>query len=93
MNQLAFNADLDYGLYKLQWLCSLVLRLRGTFIEALLPNLRQAYDLISLMISQKEESSDVYNNRLMIVTGNRGRQKMYMFLARFGPNLNEQNVC
>ena len=39
MNQLAFNADLDYGLYKLQWLCSLVLRLRGTFIEALLPNL------------------------------------------------------
>ena len=31
INQLASKADLDYGLYKLEWLCSLVLRLRGTF--------------------------------------------------------------
>ena len=31
MNQLASSTDLDYGLYKVEWLCSLVLRLRGTF--------------------------------------------------------------
>jgi len=31
MNQLASSTDLGYGLYKVEWLCSLVLRLRGTF--------------------------------------------------------------
>ena len=31
MNQLASSADLGYGLYKVEWLCSVVLRLRGTF--------------------------------------------------------------
>ena len=87
MNELPSSADPDYGLYKLEWLCSLVLRFRGTFKEALLPNLRQAHDLISLMISHNEESSDVHNNRPIIVTGNKGRPKMYMFLARFGPTL------
>ena len=50
MNQLACNADLDYGLYKVEWLCSLVLRLGGTFEAALLPKLCQAHNLISLMI-------------------------------------------
>ena len=49
MNHLACNADLDYGLYKVEWLCSLVLRLGGTFEAALLPKLRQAHNLISLM--------------------------------------------
>ena len=63
LHQLASNADLDYGLYKVEWLCSLVLRLGGTFEQALLPNLRQAHDLISLMIRHNEESS---------VTGNKG---------------------
>ena len=29
MNTLASNADLDYGLYKLECMCSLVLRLNG----------------------------------------------------------------
>jgi len=43
MNQLASSADLDYGLYKVEWLCSLVLRLGGTFEEALLPNLHEVY--------------------------------------------------
>ena len=62
MNQLASNADLDYGLYKVEWLCSLVLRLGETFEEALLPNLRQAHDLISLMIRHNEESSDVHDD-------------------------------
>lgn len=78
MNQLATNADLDYGLYKVEWLCSLVLRLGGTFEEALLPNLRQAHDLLSLMIKHNEESSDVNNNRPMIVTGSKGRPKVYI---------------
>ena len=78
MNQLATNADLDYGLYKVEWLCSLVLRLRETFEEALLPNLRQTHDLLSLMIKRNEESSDVHNNRPMIVTGNKGRPKIYI---------------
>ena len=31
MNEPASNADLDYGLYKLDWLCSLVLRLTQSF--------------------------------------------------------------
>ena len=70
-HQLASSTDLDYGLYKVEWLCSLVLRFGGTFEEALLPNLRQAHDLISLMIRHNEESSDVHNNRPMIVTGQR----------------------
>ena len=78
MNKLACNADLDYGLYKVEWLCSLVLRLGGTFEAALLPKLRQAHDLISLMISRNEESSHVHNNRPMIVTGNKGRPKIYI---------------
>ena len=78
LNQLASNADLDYGLYKVEWLRSLVLRLGGTFEQALLPNLRQARDLISLMIRHNQESSDVHNNRLMIVTGNKGRPKIYI---------------
>lgn len=72
LHQLASNADLDYDLYKVEWLCSLVLRLGGMFEQALLPNLRQAHDLISLMIRHNEESSDVHNNRTMIVTGNKG---------------------
>ena len=78
LHQLASNADLDYGLYKMEWLCSLVLRLGGTFEQALLPNLCQAHDLISLMIRHKEESSDVHNDRPMIVTGNKGRPKIYI---------------
>ena len=78
MNQLATKTDLDYGLYKVEWLCSLVLRLGGTFEEALLLNLRQAHDVLSLMIKQNEESSDVHNNRPMIVTGNKGRPKIYI---------------
>ena len=49
MNQLACNADLDYGLYKVEWLCSLVLRRGRTFEAALLPKLRQAHNLISLI--------------------------------------------
>lgn len=53
--------------------------LRGTFEEALLPNLRQAHDLISLsMIRHNEESSDVQNNRPMIVSGNKWRPKIYI---------------
>ena len=63
LHQLASNADLDYDLYKVEWLCSLVVRLGGMFEQALLPNLRQAHDLISLMIRHNEESS---------VTGNKG---------------------
>ena len=47
LNQLASNEDLDYGLYKVEWLCSLVLRLGGTFEQALLPNLHQARSSIS----------------------------------------------
>ena len=78
MNELATNADLDYGLYKVEWLCSLVLRLGGTFEESLLPNLRQAHDLLSLMIKHNEESSDVHNNRPMMVTGRKGRPKIYI---------------
>ena len=31
--ELASNADLDYGLYKLEWLCSLVLRLTQSFSQ------------------------------------------------------------
>ena len=78
MNQLACNADLDYGLYKVEWLCSLVLRLGGTFEAALRPDLCQAHDLILLMIRRNEESSHVHNNRPMIVTGNIGRPKIYI---------------
>ena len=78
MNQLACSADLDYGLYKVKWSCSLVLRLGGTFDAALLPNLCQAHDLILLMIRRNEESSHVHNNRPMIVTGNKGRPKIYI---------------
>ena len=62
----------------MEWLCSLVLRLGGTFEEALLPNLRQAHGLISLMIRHNEESSDVHDNRPMTVTGHKGRPKIYI---------------
>ena len=60
------------------YVCLLVLRLGGTFEAALLPKLRQAHDLISLMIRRNEESSHVHNNRPMIVTGNEGRPKIYI---------------
>ena len=66
--RLTCRVNIEHGLDKLDWLCSLVLRLRWTFEEALLPNLCQAHDLISLTISHKEESADVHKNRPMIVT-------------------------
>ena len=68
--RLTCRVDIEHGLYKLDWLCSLVLRLRWTFEEALLPNLCQAHDLISLTIIHNEESADVQKNRPMIVTCN-----------------------
>lgn len=77
LNRFSSGTDLDYGLYKVEWLCSLVVRLGG-MLEVLLPNLLQARDLISLMIKNNEESSDVHNNRAMIVTGNKGRPKIYI---------------
>ena len=49
--RLTCRVNIEHGLDKLDWLCSLVLRLRWTFEEALLPNLCQAHDLISLTIS------------------------------------------
>ena len=78
MNRLASSTDLDYGLYKVEWLCSLLVRLGGMLQEVLLSNLLQARDLISLMVKHNEESSDVHNNRTMIVTGNKGRPKIYI---------------
>ena len=42
----------------------------GAFEAALLPKLRKAHDLISLLTRRNEESSHVHNNRPMIVTGN-----------------------
>ena len=86
MNQLASSTDLGYGLYKEKWLCLLLLRLGGTFEEAPLPNLRQAHDLILPVIRHNDygEFSDVQNNRPMIVTGNKGRPKIYISRNRLG---------
>ena len=76
--RLTCRVNIEHGLYKLDYLCSLVLRLRWTFEEALLPNLCQAHDLISLTISHNEESADVHKNRPMIVTCKEGRPKIYV---------------
>ena len=54
---------------KVEWLCSLILRLEGMLEEVLLPNLLQARHLISLMINQN--TLDVNNsNRAVKETGN-----------------------
>ena len=69
INRLVSNTGLDCGLYKVEWLCSLILRLGGMLEEVLLPNLLQVRHLISLMINQN--TLDVNNSdRAVKETGN-----------------------
>ena len=54
MNELASNADVDCGLYKLEWLCSVVLRLTQSFSRDLAQcknkvNLTASWKLIGLL--------------------------------------------
>lgn len=75
INRLNSNTGLDYSLYKVEWLCSLILRLGGMFEEKLLPNLLQARHLILQMVN--EDSFDDYNTtRAVIATGSKGRPKL-----------------
>ena len=75
INRLNSNTGLDYSLYQVEWLCSLVLRLGGMFEETLLPNLLQARHLLSLIMN--EDSFDLHNaDRVVIATGANGRPKL-----------------
>lgn len=75
INRLNSNTGLDYSLYKVEWLCSLILRLGGMFEEELLPNLLQARHLILQMVN--EDSFDDYSTtRAVIAAGSKGRPKL-----------------
>ena len=75
INQLNSNTGLDYSLYKVEWLCSVVFRLKGMFEETLLLNLLQARLLISLIIN--DNSFDLHNTyRAVIATGDKRRPKL-----------------
>ena len=75
INRLNSNTGLDYSLYKVEWLCSLILRLGGMFEEELFPNLLQARHLILQMVN--EDSFDDYSTtRAVIATGSKGRPKL-----------------
>ena len=74
LNRLNSVENLDYCLYKVEWLCTFILRLGGRLEEVLLPNLLEARHLISTM---NENPFDGEGNTVaLIMTGNKGRPKL-----------------
>lgn len=68
------DRDYDYIKYKVEWLCTLILRLGGTFEDSILSYLLQAQQMLSTI----EEDDGVRTDGIcptVLKTGNRGRPK------------------
>ena len=69
--------NIDFARYRVEWLCSVLLRLGGNLEESLLPHLQEAQQMLAILDNDQYFSCGRYPPPV-VETGIRGRPKFYI---------------
>ena len=71
------DSNIDFARYRVEWLCSMLLRLGGNLEESLLPHLQEAQQMLAILDKDEYCSCGRYSPPV-VKTGIRGRPKFYI---------------